>query len=90
MIADIITINTIKFIEKVDVTNATDSAINKDNTIDEMIIVFVVNFNLEGLFSKTINFDNKLDSGNINTDKYNALVKTAVNAISIRSNELNI
>jgi len=87
---DTITTKMIRFIDKVAVMTATNKAINNDSIIDEITMLPVVNLNCDGFVSKTINLERIIDSGNINTDKYNVLENIAVSTIKTKSNELNI
>jgi len=87
---DTITTKMIRFIDKVAVMTATNKAINNDSIIDEITMLPVVNLNCDGFVSKTINLERIIDSGNINTDKYNVLENIAVSTIKTKSSELNI
>jgi len=79
-----------RFIDKVAVITATNKAINNDRIIDEITMLPVVNLNCDGFVSKTINLERIIDSGNMNTAKYNVLENIAVSTIKTKSNELNI
>ena len=85
-----ITIKMNRFIDKVAVITATNKAINNARMIDEITMLPVVNLTCDGVVSKTINLESTIDSGNINTDKYNVLENIAVSTINTKSNEPNI
>ena len=90
VITVIVTLNKMRFIERLDVMTTIINATNSEAISDDVRIIRVVNLIGVTLSTRSNNRERKRDSGNINKPKYKAFRTAPVSEIKAISNEPNI